>query len=235
MHLFARAPTASFLNARELLVATGRGAAIARRTRTENEIMCWATTTTTTTRTTTRRTRNRQELRHCTTLSSPKSGPTVTLWVQTAKFRPQTTYELSGRRSSISKRWAFWRKRRPNFESRASVASMAKHEKININHTYSSNTFTFLWAKNYFRLALNIISSFGGKCKFSHWFFGCRMSGFTEAALVKKLGDLNPSQQSIQTLSLWLIHHRKHHSVIVKVWMRELVKGEHIILLVDWL
>jgi len=52
------------------------------------------------------------------------------------------------------------------------------------------------------------------------------MSGFTEAALVKKLTDLNPSQQSIQTLSLWLIHHRKHHSVIVKVWMRELVKGD---------
>lgn len=51
--------------------------------------------------------------------------------------------------------------------------------------------------------------------------------------MVKKLSDLNPSQQSIQTLSLWLIHHRKHHSVIVKVWMRELVKGEPIFLLVE--
>lgn len=51
------------------------------------------------------------------------------------------------------------------------------------------------------------------------------MSGFTEGALVKKLVDLNASQQSIQTLSLWLIHHRKHHQVIVKTWFRELLKG----------
>ncbi|CAB3363621.1 Hypothetical predicted protein [Cloeon dipterum] len=52
------------------------------------------------------------------------------------------------------------------------------------------------------------------------------MTGFTEGALVKKLCELNASQQSIQTLSLWLIHHRKHHTVIVKVWMRELVKAK---------
>lgn len=51
------------------------------------------------------------------------------------------------------------------------------------------------------------------------------MAGFTESALVKKLVDLNASQQSIQTLSLWLIHHRKHHPVIVKVWFKEMCKG----------
>lgn len=50
------------------------------------------------------------------------------------------------------------------------------------------------------------------------------MTGFTESALVKRLMDLNPSQQSIQTLSLWLIHHRKHHPTIVKVWFREMCK-----------
>ncbi|XP_055687561.1 regulation of nuclear pre-mRNA domain-containing protein 1B [Lutzomyia longipalpis] len=50
------------------------------------------------------------------------------------------------------------------------------------------------------------------------------MSSFTESALVKKLTDLNPSQQSIQTLSLWLIHHRKHHVSIVKTWLKELQK-----------
>ncbi|EDV96826.1 regulation of nuclear pre-mRNA domain-containing protein 1A [Drosophila grimshawi] len=48
------------------------------------------------------------------------------------------------------------------------------------------------------------------------------MSAFTESALLKKLSELNPSQQSIQTLSLWLIHHRKHHTVIVQTWQREL-------------
>lgn len=42
---------------------------------------------------------------------------------------------------------------------------------------------------------------------------------------MKKLLELNPSQQSIQTLSLWLIHHRKHHSIIVKTWLKELHKA----------
>ncbi|CAD7002937.1 regulation of nuclear pre-mRNA domain-containing protein 1B [Ceratitis capitata] len=48
------------------------------------------------------------------------------------------------------------------------------------------------------------------------------MSAFSESALLKKLGELNSSQQSIQTLSLWLIHHRKHHASIVKTWFKEL-------------
>ncbi|XP_034483260.1 regulation of nuclear pre-mRNA domain-containing protein 1A [Drosophila innubila] len=48
------------------------------------------------------------------------------------------------------------------------------------------------------------------------------MSAFTESALLKKLSELNTSQQSIQTLSLWLIHHRKHHTIIVQTWQREL-------------
>lgn len=55
------------------------------------------------------------------------------------------------------------------------------------------------------------------------------MSAFTEGALVKKLLELNPSQQSIQTLSLWLIHHRKHHANIVKSWFKEIQKSEYII------
>lgn len=51
------------------------------------------------------------------------------------------------------------------------------------------------------------------------------MAGFTENALIKKLQELNSSQQSIQTLSLWLIHHRKHHAIVVKTWYKELLKG----------
>lgn len=50
------------------------------------------------------------------------------------------------------------------------------------------------------------------------------MSAFTETALIKKLLELNSSQQSIQTLSLWLIHHRKHHVGIIKTWYKELQK-----------
>jgi regulator of Ty1 transposition protein 103 len=52
------------------------------------------------------------------------------------------------------------------------------------------------------------------------------MAGFTETAFVKKLTDLNNSSQSIQTLSFWLIHHRKHYTTVVKLWIRELLKGE---------
>ena len=52
------------------------------------------------------------------------------------------------------------------------------------------------------------------------------MSSFSESAFTKKLGDLNNSQQSIQTLSLWVIHHRKHAKTIVQVWQTELIKAK---------
>ncbi|CAH0772159.1 unnamed protein product [Bemisia tabaci] len=52
------------------------------------------------------------------------------------------------------------------------------------------------------------------------------MAGFSESVLSKKLDDLNASQQSIQTLSLWLIHHRKHHVSIVKTWIKEIQKAD---------
>ncbi|EPY78317.1 regulation of nuclear pre-mRNA domain-containing protein 1B [Camelus ferus] len=51
------------------------------------------------------------------------------------------------------------------------------------------------------------------------------MSSFSESALEKKLSELSNSQQSVQTLSLWLIHHRKHAGPIVSVWHRELRKA----------
>lgn len=54
------------------------------------------------------------------------------------------------------------------------------------------------------------------------------MTSFSESALEQKLGELNNSQQSIQTLSLWVIHHRKHCKTIVNVWYRELQKGKNI-------
>ncbi|XP_069476628.1 regulation of nuclear pre-mRNA domain-containing protein 1A isoform X2 [Ambystoma mexicanum] len=55
---------------------------------------------------------------------------------------------------------------------------------------------------------------------------GESMSAFSEAALEKKLSELSNSQQSVQTLSLWLIHHRKHSPLIVTVWERELRKAK---------
>ncbi|NP_001086593.1 regulation of nuclear pre-mRNA domain containing 1B L homeolog [Xenopus laevis] len=52
------------------------------------------------------------------------------------------------------------------------------------------------------------------------------MASFTEPALEKKLSELSNSQQSVQTLSLWLIHHRKHAATIVTVWQKELRKAK---------
>ncbi|XP_022920955.1 regulation of nuclear pre-mRNA domain-containing protein 1B isoform X2 [Onthophagus taurus] len=52
------------------------------------------------------------------------------------------------------------------------------------------------------------------------------MAGFSEGAFMKKLTELNSSSQSIQTLSLWLIHHRKHHGIVVKNWFKELLKAK---------
>ena len=55
------------------------------------------------------------------------------------------------------------------------------------------------------------------------------MSSFSDNNFVKKLGELNNTQQSIQTLSLWLIHHRKHSKTIVQVWLREMQKGNYFV------
>jgi len=52
------------------------------------------------------------------------------------------------------------------------------------------------------------------------------MSSFTDSSLIKKLTELNNTQQGIQTLSLWLIHHRKHSKTIVQTWYRELQKAK---------
>jgi len=48
------------------------------------------------------------------------------------------------------------------------------------------------------------------------------MSGFSETSLTMKLSELNPSAPSIQGVSLWLLHHRKHYQTSVKVWYKEL-------------
>ncbi|XP_060839956.1 regulation of nuclear pre-mRNA domain-containing protein 1B [Rhopalosiphum padi] len=51
------------------------------------------------------------------------------------------------------------------------------------------------------------------------------MTSFTEGGLNKRLKELNSSQQSIQTLSLWLIHHRKYAHTVVKIWSKEILTG----------
>ena len=53
-----------------------------------------------------------------------------------------------------------------------------------------------------------------------------KMSGFTVDTLQNKLHDLNNSQQSIQTLSLWLIHYRKHYQLVVKTWYKTIISSK---------
>jgi len=52
------------------------------------------------------------------------------------------------------------------------------------------------------------------------------MSGYSDSVLERKFVDLNNSPQSIQQLSVWLIHHRKHYQSIVKCWFKELGKAK---------
>ncbi|GAU94938.1 hypothetical protein RvY_06636 [Ramazzottius varieornatus] len=48
------------------------------------------------------------------------------------------------------------------------------------------------------------------------------MAAFSDQAFKTRLKDLNQTQQSIQTISLWAIHHRKHCNRVVAIWMDQL-------------
>ena len=63
--------------------------------------------------------------------------------------------------------------------------------------------------------AVTLPAALGGLGRSLPGLTAATMSSFSESALEKKLSELSNSQQSVQTLSLWLIHHR------------ELRKGKH--------
>ena len=46
-----------------------------------------------------------------------------------------------------------------------------------------------------------------------------------EQNLEKKFIGLTNSQESIQTLSLWALHHKNNYKKIIQVWLRILEKG----------
>ncbi|XP_031570374.1 regulation of nuclear pre-mRNA domain-containing protein 1B-like [Actinia tenebrosa] len=52
------------------------------------------------------------------------------------------------------------------------------------------------------------------------------MTSFSASTLEKKLNDLSNTQQSVQTLSLWLIHHRKHAKLVVQTWNKEVHRAK---------
>ncbi|KAL1227442.1 Regulation of nuclear pre-mRNA domain-containing protein 1A [Trichinella pseudospiralis] len=53
---------------------------------------------------------------------------------------------------------------------------------------------------------------------------GYKMSTFPEMKFRDKLAELRQSQQSVQTLSLWVIHHRKNDKEIARLWLETVLK-----------
>ena len=49
-------------------------------------------------------------------------------------------------------------------------------------------------------------------------------SSLNEESVEKKLKTVNNTQDSIQSLSLWIIHHKTNHDKIVELWLKVLKK-----------
>ena len=50
-------------------------------------------------------------------------------------------------------------------------------------------------------------------------------SVFNEKSFLKKLDHLTPTQDSVQSLALWIIHHKINHDIICRLWLRKLNDG----------
>ena len=54
-----------------------------------------------------------------------------------------------------------------------------------------------------------------------------KMASFSIKSFDKKLKEMSSRQDSVQTLSLWLIHHRAHSRAIVNLWLDRMKKGKN--------
>ena len=54
-----------------------------------------------------------------------------------------------------------------------------------------------------------------------------KMSSFSVQGFQEKLNRLTPSQDSIETLSLWVIHHKAHGKTSAAVWQDNVEKGNY--------
>lgn len=48
----------------------------------------------------------------------------------------------------------------------------------------------------------------------------------SEENLEKKMLNVTNTQDSIQSLSLWLIHHKSHHKRVAEMWLKTVKKGK---------
>ena len=53
------------------------------------------------------------------------------------------------------------------------------------------------------------------------------MALLNQKAFERKLQNMSSTQDSIQTLSLWMIHHKKHADDMVAIWADQLKKGSN--------
>lgn len=51
------------------------------------------------------------------------------------------------------------------------------------------------------------------------------MALLNQKAFERKLQNMSSTQDSVQTVSLWMIHHKKHAEDMVAVWLEQLKKG----------
>ena len=47
-----------------------------------------------------------------------------------------------------------------------------------------------------------------------------------ETGKLKKLDNVQPTQDSIQSLALWIIHHKANHETICRLWIKKLNDGK---------
>jgi len=51
------------------------------------------------------------------------------------------------------------------------------------------------------------------------------MTAYSDAEFEKRLTELRDSQKEIQTLSTWLVQHRSHHKMIMRIWYKNFKQG----------
>lgn len=55
-----------------------------------------------------------------------------------------------------------------------------------------------------------------------------KMALLNQKAFERKLQNMSSTQDSVQTVSLWMIHHKKHAEDMVTVWLEQLKKGKDV-------
>lgn len=59
------------------------------------------------------------------------------------------------------------------------------------------------------------------------------MALLNQKAFERKLQNMSSTQDSVQTVSLWMIHHKKQADDMVAVWLEQLKKGSAFIVYLD--